>query len=76
VWLFRRILQQLFVWRLNIEGPEIIKIGLDTMVLDNDDSKMKEGVEPTYKKVKGFQPLQFLGPLHNRCHFPKREGPQ
>jgi hypothetical protein len=58
VWLFRKILQQLFVWRLNIERPEIIKIGLDTMVLDNDDSKMKEGVEPTYKKVKGFQPLQ------------------
>jgi hypothetical protein len=60
VWLFRRILQQLFVWRLNIERPEIIKIGLDTMVLDNDDSKKKEGVEPTYKKVKGFQPLQLF----------------
>lgn len=60
VWLFRKILQQMFIWRLNIEKPEIIKIGLDTMVLDNDDSKMKEGVEPTYKKVKGFQPLQLF----------------
>lgn len=27
------------------------------MVLDNDDSKHKEGCEPTYKKKKGFQPL-------------------
>jgi len=37
VWLFRKILQQVSIWRLNIEKPEIIKIGLDTMVLDKDD---------------------------------------
>jgi len=60
VWLFRKVLQTLFLWRLNIEKPQIIKIGLDTMVLDNDDSLKKEGVEPTYKKVKGFQPLQMF----------------
>lgn len=60
VWLFRKVLQNLFLWRLNRERPDIIKIGLDTMVLDNDDSQKKEGVEPTYKKVKGFQPLQLF----------------
>lgn len=60
VWLFRKILQHLFIWRLTIEAPEIIKLGIDTMVLDNDDSQQKEGVEPTYKKVKGFQPLQLF----------------
>jgi hypothetical protein len=59
VWLFRKVLKQLFIWRLGIEKPKLIKIGLDTMVMDNDDSLKKEGVEPTYKKVKGFQPLQM-----------------
>ena len=56
---FRKVLKQLFVWRLLIENPKLIKIGLDTMVMDNDDALKKEGVEPTYKKVKGFQPLQL-----------------
>lgn len=60
VWLFRKVLKQLFVWRLSIEKPEIIKIGIDTMVLDNNDAGLREGVEPTYKKVKGFQPLQVF----------------
>jgi hypothetical protein len=60
VWLFRKVLKQLFLWRLAIEQPEIIKIGIDTMVLDNNDAEQREGVEPTYKKVKGFQPLQLF----------------
>ncbi|MEJ2628132.1 MAG: IS1380 family transposase [bacterium] len=59
VWLFRKIIQRLFLWRLSIEKPEVIIIGLDTMVMDNDEAKKREGVEPTYKKVKGFQPLQM-----------------
>ena len=32
---------------------------MDTMVLDNDDALKRHGVEPTYKKVKGFHPLQL-----------------
>jgi hypothetical protein len=59
VWLFRKVLQQLFLWRLHIEKPDLIKIGIDTMVMDNNDADLREGVEPTYKKVKGFQPLQL-----------------
>lgn len=59
VWLFRRVLRRLFIWRLGIEKPDVIKIGLDTMVMDNDDALKREGVDPTYKKVKGFQPLQM-----------------
>lgn len=58
VWLFRKVLKNLFLWRLNKEQPSLIKIGIDTMVLDNNDADRREGVEPTYKKVKGFQPLQ------------------
>ncbi len=29
------------------------------MVLNNDDALQREGVEPTYKKVKGFHPVQM-----------------
>lgn len=59
VWLFRKVLKKLFLWRLKIEQPEIIKLGLDTMVMDNNEALKREGVDPTYKKVKGFQPLQM-----------------
>jgi len=29
------------------------------MVMNNDDAKKREGVEPTYKKKKGYQPLHI-----------------
>ena len=56
---FRRILKDLFLWRLRIQHPDVIEIGIDTMVMDNDYAKKRHGVSPTYKKVKGFQPIQF-----------------
>ena len=59
IFLFRKLLQRLFIWRLKIEQPEVIELGIDTMVLDNDDAKCRHGVKPTYKKKKGFQPLQM-----------------
>ena len=58
VWLFRKVLQRLFLWRLNIKKPQVIFLDMDTMVMDNDDADVREGVGPTYKKKKGFQPLQ------------------
>ena len=58
-WLFRRLLQQLFLWRLKLAQPAVIVLGLDTMVLDNDDAERRHGVEPTYRGVKGFQPLHL-----------------
>jgi hypothetical protein len=57
--IYRKILHELFVWRLTIEQPSIIILGADTMVLNNDDAQKREGVEPTYKKKKGFQPLHI-----------------
>ncbi|MCK5677148.1 MAG: transposase [Flavobacteriaceae bacterium] len=57
--LYDKILHELFMWRLKIEAPLIIFLGIDTMVLDNDDSKKKEGCDVTYKKKKGFQPLHI-----------------
>ena len=60
VWLFRRVLRSMFLWRLHIEKTEIIWLGIDTMVMDNDDARQREGVSPTHKKVKWFQPLQVF----------------
>ncbi len=59
IFLFRHLLQRLFIWRLKIKQPELIELGIDTMVMDNDDAKCRHGVKPTYKKKKGFQPLQM-----------------
>jgi hypothetical protein len=59
IWLFRRLLQMLFVWRLRIVKPAVVELGIDTMVMDNDEATVRHGVQPTYKKVKGFQPLQM-----------------
>lgn len=62
--IFNHILHELLVWRLHKTCPKIIEIGIDTMVLDNDDAAKREGCEPTYKKKKGFQPLHICwGPF-------------
>ena len=58
IWLFRRLLQQLFLWRRRLEQPPLILLGLDTMGMDNDEAEKRHGAAPTYKRVKGFQPLQ------------------
>jgi hypothetical protein len=55
----RKIINTLFVWRLSVEKPEIIILDIDTMVLDNDDAKKRHGCDVTYKRCKGFQPLQI-----------------
>ena len=57
--IYNKILHKLFIWRLKIESPKIIILGVDTMVLDNDQSKKKEGCEVTYKRKKGFQPFHI-----------------
>ena len=53
-------MQEIFIWRLCLEKPEVVILDLDVMVLDNDDALKREGVTPTYKKVKGFAPLQMV----------------
>lgn len=62
--IFNKIMHELFVWRLQIAKPSIIELGIDTMVMDNDGAKKREGNETTYKKKKGFQPLHICwGPF-------------
>lgn len=60
IWLSRRLLQQLFQWRLQRDEPEVIVLGMDMMVQNNSEADKRHGVEPTYKEgVKGFHPLQI-----------------
>jgi hypothetical protein len=59
IYLFRRLLQKLFIWRLKLEKPEAVVLGIDVMVMDNDEAPKRHGVRPTYKKEKGFAPLQM-----------------
>jgi hypothetical protein len=58
IWIFRRILKQMFLWRLQKEQPEKVVIDIDSMVMDNDEASKRHGVSPTYKKKKGFHPIQ------------------
>lgn len=57
IWLFRRVMIKLFVWRLRVERPEVVMVGLDTVVMDNQEAQVRHGVTGTYKRVRGFQPL-------------------
>ena len=59
IYLFRQLLQRLFIWRLRKTRPAVIELDIDTMVLKNDDALKRHGVQPTYKKAKGFHPLQM-----------------
>ena len=77
IWLFRRLLQQLFMWRLHKEQPDVVILGVDTMIMDNSESDVRHGVEPTYKRgVKGFQPLHVTwGRLGDRRSPDRRRLP-
>src|SRR5437870_3547535 len=57
---FRWVLKELFIWRLKLAAPRAVVLTLDTMVMDNDEAGKREGCDPTYKKVKGFQPLHLI----------------
>ncbi|MBL0378216.1 MAG: IS1380 family transposase [Desulfofustis sp. PB-SRB1] len=59
VLVFRRLLAQVFIRRLGETRPAVVELGLDSMVMDNDDARCRNGVTPTYQKKKGFQPLQM-----------------
>lgn len=53
IWMFRKILKQMFIWRLHLVQPLLICLDIDGMVMDNDDAPKRHGVLPTYKKKKG-----------------------
>ena len=57
IWLFRRLLHKLFIWRLHVEKPDVVIVGLDAVVFDNRYARVRHGVRKTYKRIRGFQPL-------------------
>jgi len=57
---YQWVLRRLFLWRLKLKQPDLIILTIDTMVMNNDEAEKREGCDPTYKKVKGFQPLQVI----------------
>jgi len=59
-WAFRGVLQKLFIWRLKHTKPSVIRLYLDSMVMNNDDANQRHGSQPTYKNVNGFHPLQLI----------------
>jgi len=62
--IYNIIIHELFIWRLKKCNQSIIELGIDTMVMDNDSAKKREGSEVTYKQKKGFQPLHICwGPF-------------
>jgi len=56
--IFNKILHELFIWRIKIAKPVIIEPGIDTMVMDNDYSKKREG-KLTYKKEEWFSAITY-----------------
>lgn len=59
VFQFRRLLHRLFFWRLAVVAPEVMILGMDSMVLDNSDAERREGVGSTYKTGVGGSPPPF-----------------
>ncbi len=59
--IFNKILHELFIWRLNIAQPKIIILGIDTMVLDNDDAKSAKGAKQPTRRRKAFSHCTFAG---------------
>lgn len=59
IWSFRWILLVFFSWRLLQSEPDIIILDMDGVIMNNDQAEAREGVNPTYKKKKGFAPLKL-----------------
>ena len=58
--MLRKVLNMLFIWRLQVVRPAVIVLDADTMVLDNDDAACREGVSPTYKQVTKRKSTAFI----------------
>ena len=52
--IFKKILHELFIWRLNITCPNIITFGIDASVLDTDDVKKSKGEKQPVRTKKAY----------------------
>ena len=46
IYLFRHLLQRLFLWRLDLQAPDLVVLGIDTMVMDNDEARVRHASSP------------------------------
>jgi hypothetical protein len=60
IWLFRRLIQQLFLWRLRVQDSEVVILGMYTMVLDNHGAEKREGVSQPTRGQRAF--IHFRSP--------------
>ncbi len=65
-----RIQPTIFIWRLKVKQPDVIELGIDTMVMDNNDAEHRHGVKPTCKKKTDY--TGFWGGLR----YPPKEAEQ
>ena len=57
---FRDILLDYCIERMKLEKPKTLEFSVDSMVMDNDEANKRQGVHCTYKKVKGYHPMQIV----------------
>jgi hypothetical protein len=58
--LLRPIIRQVFLSALKDSNPDKVVLFLDSSVYDNDGSKCRGGVKATYKKKKGYHPINLI----------------
>ena len=58
--LLRPLIRQVFLSALKASKPDKVILFLDSSVYDNDGSKCRGGVKPTYKKKKGYHPINLI----------------
>lgn len=58
--LLRPIIRQVFLSALRASNPKKVVLFLDSCVYDNDGSKCRGGVKPTYKRKKGYHPVNLI----------------
>ena len=58
--LLRPLIRQIFLSALKVSNPDKVILFLDSSVYDNDGAKCRAGVKPTYKKKKGYHPINLI----------------
>ena len=58
--LLRPLIRQIFLSALKASSPDKVVLFLDSSVYDNDGAKCRAGVKPTYKKKKGYHPINLI----------------
>ena len=58
--LLRPLIRRIFLSALKASKPSQVILFLDSCVYVNDDAKCRGGVKPTYKKKKGYHPINLI----------------